>query len=88
MASGFGILLVLIGSFLIVVGFQTISECSNRIPYLNCWDPSQEPGGLQYGYSGSILTLGFYVGSLMVTIGAVILLQGIIGRLLGKLRGS
>jgi len=91
LASGLGILLVLAGSFLVVAGFQTISECSNQFSYMNCWDPFQQRVNFRSGFLGGngffASILGFYLGSVMVALGAVTLLGGTIAGILGKLRG-
>ena len=41
--SGFGILMVLVGSFFLVVGFQTISDCSSNVSCVNCWTSFEQP---------------------------------------------
>lgn len=82
MASGFGILLVLVGTLLAVIGFQTISDCSRTFSYFQqyCWNPFQGTFA-EHDYSAGIFA--FYAGSVMAALGTTLLLGGYVGRRLG-----
>ena len=75
--------MVLVGIFFLVVGFQTISDCSSGFSYVNCWTPFEQSVDFHHDYSASIAA--FYAGSIMATLGAFILLGGTVARLLEKL---
>jgi ABC-type phosphate transport system permease subunit len=80
MVSGLAVVLILIGGFLSVVGYQTISDCSRTVSYANCWNPFEEQNP-QQDYSEGIAA--FYAGAIMAVIGAVLVLGPLVGRRLG-----
>jgi hypothetical protein len=86
LASAFGFLLILIGSFLLVLGFQNILQCSNLFPNDNCWDVFHVP--YRSGYDFRTFVIGFYAGAILAIIGTVLLLGGDVVRLMRKLTGG
>jgi hypothetical protein len=93
LVSGFGVFMVLLGSFLVVVGFQLISDCQRQFSYVNCWDPFRQLVNFRTGFfEGTqafyIGTLAFYIGSIQLALGVVILSAGPMARMLEKLRGA
>jgi hypothetical protein len=67
LASGFGLLLILLGVFVTALSYQTISACLSC--YSNdpvCWNP------LLVGRFGSG-PLGFYAGAVIIIIGVIML---------------
>ncbi len=83
MASGLGLLLILVGVFVSVIGYETVSGCLSL--YSNdphCWSLSP----MQNRYASG--ALGFYAGGVLAILGAVLLVGPDVARLLAKLKGS
>ncbi len=83
MASGLGLFLILVGGFVGTIGYETVSGCLNLTandPL--CWSLSP----MQNRYASG--ALGFYVGAVVATLGAILLLSPSVAGLLAKLKGS
>ena len=80
MASSIGVILILLGAFIMAVGYQMVSDCQTRFINSNCWDPFLRDAG-----GGA---LGFYIGAIIAILGAIILVGPRIAGLLGKTRGT
>ena len=86
MGSAFGLLLIFITSFLLVLGAQNILQCSSLFPDRNCWDAFHEP--YQSGYDFRTFVTGFYAGAVLTMIGAVLFQGEDVVRLVRKLKGG
>ncbi len=85
MASAFGVLLILLGGFVMAIGYGMVSVCLGRVSegYSGlCWNPT--PWNNQYA-SGA---LGVLVGAIVASLGAILLVSPNVAKLLAKLRGS
>ncbi len=79
MASSIGIVLVLLGLFVIAIGYGTISQCLRM--FSNdpaCWSSPQGR------YSSGVF--GFYAGAIILAIGTIILVGPYVARVLGNLK--
>ena len=76
MASGIGLLLILLGAFVMAIAYQMVSECQVTSPNGNCWDIRA---------SGAF---GFYIGAFIAILGTVVLVGPSVAESLGKLRGT
>ena len=82
LASGFGVLMVLLGGFVMAISYQIVSDClrmSGDNPL--CWNPTPR----SQAFSGAF---GFYVGVVITTLGTIILVGPSVARSLGKLKDT
>jgi hypothetical protein len=74
LGSTFGVLLILLGGFVMAAGYGEILSCLNESPYPEpaCW----------------MRTGGLYLGGVIATIGTIILVGPNVARLLSRLLGT
>ncbi len=80
MASSIGVILILLGAFIMAVGYQMVSDCQTSFTNSNCWDPFLRGAG-----GGAF---GFYIGAIIVILGAIILVGPGVAERLGRMRGT
>jgi len=79
LASAIGVLLILLGAFVMDIGYQAISDCIKGIPgepSAGCWNPAIRDN------------FGFYAGAAILGFGAILLVGPDLVRLLGRFRGE
>jgi len=55
--------MILLGGFVMAIAYEMVSDCLNRFSNSPCWDPRL--------YGGS--ALGFYIGTAITILGAIVL---------------
>ena len=85
LASIFGAILVVVGAFLLALGYASISQCVSLISYSNCWDPFHVP--YRSGYDFQTGDVEFYIGAIIGMIGTVMLAGPSLARSFRKLSG-
>ena len=85
LASIFGAILVVVGAFLMALGYGNISQCISLISYANCWDPFHVPYRRDYNFQTG--DIEFYVGAIISIIGTVLLAGPSLARSFRKLSG-
>lgn len=79
LAIGLGLLLVLLGGFIMAFNYGTISDCINLAPSspsATCWDPHR------------VGALTFYGGTVVTILGTMVIAGPSVARLVGRLRGT
>ena len=85
LASFFGVILVVVGAFLLALGYASISQCVGLISYANCWDPFHVP--YVAGYDFQTGDVEFYIGAIIGITGTAMLAGPSLARSFRKLRG-
>ena len=62
MASGLGLVLILLGAFIMAIGYQSVLQCQRVAINANCWNPRAEGA------------FGFYAGTIVAILGTIILI--------------
>ena len=85
LASSLGLLLLVLGVVLMIFGYSDLSSCfrlATPPQNTNFWDPTKEPDVTYHNFAESVIA--FYVGIIIGTCGAVMLVGGDVVRLLGR----
>ena len=81
LASSIGVVLILLGGFLMALGYGMVSDCLSRFQSNYCWNPVSRG-------SAGVGAFGLYLGAILVTLAVIILAGRDIVRLFGNLSGA